>query len=115
MHGGEDLYLAPDVAPRERQFLRTKAKNFLRRFFFRLHCAKLEGARRRAVRHPSGVDGVRIANDDAFLRLTKNFSQAQAGNDARAQDFLEHRSRADGGKLIGVANENNMRAGRHRR
>ena len=59
------------------------------------------------------IDGVRVQHDAARLALAEDFREAHARDDARAQDILEDRARADGRQLVDVADEDDVRALRH--
>ena len=68
-----------------------------------------------ALRRAPRIDGMRGQHDLTALALAENLREADAGNDARAQDILQHGAGPHGRQLVHIAHEDDMAALRHRR
>jgi hypothetical protein len=77
--------------------------------FLRLLCVDEEEvrflARLRPFGHLAPVDAMGVDDDAALRRLPEHLGQPRHGNGAGVDDVGEHMSRADRGKLIDVADE----------
>src|SRR5579885_3559787 len=65
-------------------------------------------------RHVTGVDAVRIDDDLALLRLPEQVSQPNGGNGLAAQQVAQNIARPDGGKLVSIDHQQQVRIFRQR-